>query len=188
MDGVFNVSVRRRLRRFSARTLVFPVAQLGARSVMLRIPLSQCYALGRIFPEYADGTLRKLTANLSRCPLVSSVPLSLHTRLPCKAPYMHGKRKSVILGERNAQHHAPSVRGGRICKTCVLALKTLLAVLRRSRPLATFHSQLARRANSSFINHNWCRQSFVQPPLKTHVHCPCAQRATNNQQPTTNDQ
>ena len=63
---------------------------------MLRIPLSQCYALGRIFPEYADGTLRKLTAN--RGP----IPLFLHTRRPCKAPYMHGKRKSVILGERNA--------------------------------------------------------------------------------------
>ena len=34
---------------------------------------------------------------------------------------MLGKRKSVILGERNAQHHAPSVRGERICKICVLA-------------------------------------------------------------------
>ena len=33
------------------------------------------------------------------------------------------KRKSVILGERNAQHHAPSVRGERICKSSVLALK-----------------------------------------------------------------
>ena len=54
----------RRIRRSSLRTNVLlraltvcPVAQLGARSVMLRIPLSQCYALGRIFPEYADGTL-----------------------------------------------------------------------------------------------------------------------------------
>ena len=44
----------RRIRRSSLRTnvllralTVFPVAQLGARSVMLRIPL----------PEYADGTL-----------------------------------------------------------------------------------------------------------------------------------
>ena len=58
---------------------------------MLRIPL----------PEYADGTLRKLTANLSLYPFVSSVPLSLHTRLTSKAPYMHGKRKSVILGKRD---------------------------------------------------------------------------------------
>ena len=91
---------------------------------MLRIPL----------PEYADGTLRKLTANskplianLSLYPLVSSVPFSLHkqlSRLPCKAPHLYDKRKSVILGnicarvrstgKRNAQHHAPSVRGDRI--------------------------------------------------------------------------
>ena len=35
----------------------WPVAQLGARSVMLGIPLSQCYTLGRISPEYADGPL-----------------------------------------------------------------------------------------------------------------------------------
>ena len=36
-----------------------PVAQLGARSVMLRIPL----------PEYTDGTLRKLTAIRELIPL-----------------------------------------------------------------------------------------------------------------------
>ena len=43
---------------FNARPQsLFPSRNSDARSVMLRIPLSQCYALGRIFPEYADGTL-----------------------------------------------------------------------------------------------------------------------------------
>ena len=50
---------------------------------MLRIPLSQCYALGRIFPEYADGTLRKLTANLSLCPFTHGFLASI-AQNPCE--------------------------------------------------------------------------------------------------------
>ena len=46
------------------------------------------------------------------------------------------KRKSVILGERNAQHHAPRAEVSGFARLAVLAENTL-AVLRRSRPWLT---------------------------------------------------
>ena len=112
---------------------------------MLRIPLSQCYALGCRFPEYADGTLRKLTANLSLCPLVSSVPWTLHTRLPCKAPYMHGKRKGVIAGPSGH-----SVRDEHLCKIAELAENTLAV---RSPLHASQGRCLKKRKNAKTLNH-----------------------------------
>ena len=51
------------------------------------------FALPRVRQQIDQRAIGKGIARKS--PLVSSVPLSLHTRLPCKAPYMHGKRKGV---------------------------------------------------------------------------------------------
>ena len=94
---------------------------------MLRIPL----------PEYADGTLRKLTASLSLYPLVSSVPLSLHTRRPYKAPHMLGKRKVVIAGPLG--HCVRDERSLQDCGACGKYTG----------------SAAAKPLNSSFIIHHW---------------------------------
>ena len=79
---------------------VFPVASPWAhmRDAIPSFVLSQgkCGEIKDIkdFKDIKDAPKRLSL----KSPLGSSVPLSLHTRLPCKAPYMHGKRKGVIAG------------------------------------------------------------------------------------------
>ena len=82
----------------------------------------------RAFPQSIAGRAELARYTLTRalitggnaaltpdCNLVALTGLALRT-FPGSA-----KRKSVILGERNAKHNAPCVRGERICKICVLA-------------------------------------------------------------------
>ena len=81
-------------------------------------------------------------------------------------PHMLRKRKSVILGticarvrstgKRNAQHHAPSVRGDRICKNCVLALKIICTA--SSSPIVLNHLRSEERLTGRRFELEWVRR------------------------------
>ena len=86
-----------------------PGVTLRSPPAMFLTPLQGFYTLTRALITGGNAALTP------GCNLVALTGLALRT-FPGSA-----KRKSVILGERNAKHNAPCVRGERICKICVLA-------------------------------------------------------------------
>ena len=98
---------------FNARTLsLVPSRNSDARSVMLRIPLPSAAHSGAYIPEYADGTLKKPTANRGPIPLSLSL-FCPFTRHPCEASPPAKSAKSASRGtECHGVRDARSLQDG----------------------------------------------------------------------------
>ena len=109
-----------------------------------------------------------------------SIAEAKQARLKPRIDHLSNHEKHEIwLREVQPVRASPALQDSRPCVKPAKA--STLAVLRRSRPLATFHWPLstARQGprshpihHSSFINHNWCRQC-------------CGEAASGNSEPQT---